>query len=258
MTAKKKTSADFEKEMIIYNAKIEAVEMSATCLDLIHAFTYAMSHKMQGACSISTSVKHNEFCKAHMQIEGSICQECYADDQLSYQKSTRVKMEKNDALLKSDIIPYESIPVLMPDTWPVLRFEAFGDIENTMQVINYLNIARKNPHMPCALWTKNLHILDIVFKTEEKPKNLQIGYSALFKDLPVTLRAVRKLHPYVDFVFNVVTLEYAKKHGIKANCARACGTTCGWKCYTGGHADGEVFEILHKDASKAVKAGLYE
>lgn len=257
MTEKTKTSADFEKEMIIYNAMHEAVSMSATCLEVIHAFTYAMQQKMEGAASVSTSVLENEFCKAHMQIDGSICQSCYAKTKLGYQKSTRIKMEKNDRLFKDNLIPWEDIPVLMPDTWEVLRFEAFGDIENETQVINYLNIARKNAHMDCALWTKNLHILDRVFETEKKPDNLEIGYSALFVDLPVTLRAVQRLHPYVDFVFNVISADYAKKNGIKANCMRSC-KKCGWKCYRGGHENGEVYEIIRKDSAKAVKAGLYE
>ena len=172
-------------------------------------------------------------------------------------------MENNDDLLKLNLIPYDEIPVLpvsIPEIdWnvEVLRFEAFGDLENVIQGINYINIATKNSHIDSALWTKNPRILKMTFEYVEKPSNLKIGYSSIFKDIVIRIEAIQRLYPFIDFTFNVVTLDGAKKDGHVPTCMRSC-RACGFKCYKGTHESNTVIEMLHADSKQAVKQGLYQ
>ena len=140
-------------------------------------------------------------------------------------KTLDAALVNNARILTSQVLPSEVLP-LIPVKY--FRFEAFGDIINAAQVINYFNIAKKNPETLCALWTKNPQIIAQAIELgHAKPLNLQIVLSSPILNRP--LRAVTSSkYDFIDKIFTV----YDKQHaaGVGINCgARSC-LACG-RCY---------------------------
>ena len=141
--------------------------------------------------------------------------------------NSRLALEKNADILTSVIIPQEDMPRLYSESG-YFRFEAFGDLINEIQVVNYFNMAAANPHMKCALWTKNPFIIARAIEKYglEKPQNLVILASSYFVNeiMPFTKYA------FIDKVFTVYTKKFAEENGVEINCGgRACAE-CG-RCY---------------------------
>lgn len=187
--------------------------------------------KMEYMISISTSVKENEHCRARAKNPLTICHKCYADRQLSYQKSTAEKYARNTKVLTSRVLDFDELPVLNAI---YCRFEAFGDLNNEIQAQNYMNICRKNPRTAFALWTKNPFYIAKAFKQfgGKKPSNLVIIFSSIVIDRPANFEALKRLFPFIDKMFTVFrSEESAAAAGMKINCgARKC-FTCG-RCYS--------------------------
>lgn len=173
--------------------------------------------------SLSTSVKENKYCQARCDIDGSICQKCYANTMFEYRKTMNDKYKINTEVLTSTIMPVESWPIINA---AFIRLEAFGDLNNDIQVVNYFNLCKANPHAMFALWTKNPHLIDkAISNGNEKPKNLVIILSSLFINRKSEVR-----YSFVDKIFTVYDKESAKLNKVKINCgARNC-LTCG-RCY---------------------------
>lgn len=188
------------------------------------SITTDMTGKMNGMGSINTSCLVNSFCLAHRNTKGSICQGCFAFRQLKRYLSQDVVYQENMKTLSSGIIPMEELPFL---NYGYFRIEAFGDIENLNQCINYLNLIKKNPHCNFAWWTKNPIILNLALKKldNKKPKNLQVILSSLYTNKPQANQFW-----FVDKVFTVYDKEFIKQNNININCgARNC-LGC-LKCY---------------------------
>ena len=176
--------------------------------------------KMKGLGSLSTSVLLNEQCKKNALIEGSICQKCYAIKQLKcFKKNFPEAMEHNTKILTSGIIPKKYLPVI---NFKYFRFEAFGDLNNTTQFINYINICNKNKSTNFAIWTKNPHIIDEVINElgYKKPKNLIIIVSSLFinNQFNLDLYHYSKRYSFIDKIFTVYDKNYIKENDININC----------------------------------------
>lgn len=186
-------------------------------------FTTKHSGKMTGMVSISTSVTTNERCAKNAQIEGSICQKCFAAKQMRVFPTMEKPMVENQRILTADIIPMEKLPIINN---LYFRFEAFGDLNNTTQVKNYFNICYKNPRVKFALWTKNPDfIAQAIADGYEKPENLNIVLSSLFIN-----QERKNVFPFVDKVFTVYDPTYIEENEIEINCgARNC-FDCGL-CY---------------------------
>lgn len=186
-------------------------------------FTVNHSGKMSGMCSISTSVTTNERCKKNAQIEGSICQKCFASKQMKVFPSMEKPMVKNQDILTTSIIDTDLLPNM---NCLYFRFEAFGDLNNDIQVINYFNMCYKNPKTKFALWTKNPDFIkQAIEKGYSKPENLNIVLSSLFMNL-------ERKHKYdfVDKVFTVYDPQFIEENNVEINCgARNC-FDCGL-CY---------------------------
>lgn len=186
-------------------------------------FTTKHTGKMEGMASISTSVTTNERCAKNASIKGSICEKCFAAKQMKVFPSMEKPMIQNQKILTSGIIPSDQLPVI---NVLYFRFEAFGDLNNATQVINYFNICRKNPGVKFALWTKNPdYIAQAIKAGHEKPENLNIILSSLF------INKERKTkYDFVDKIFTVYDKEYIASENVEINCgARNC-FTCGL-CY---------------------------
>lgn len=185
-------------------------------------FCFDHAGKMSGMVSLSTSVKANPYCKAHCQVNGSICQKCYANTMFEYYKTMNDKYLNNTIALTENIIPVKDWPIINA---AYIRLEAFGDLNNETQVINYFNLCKANKHAKIALWTKNPHLIDNVIKSGyKKPSNLVIIVSSLF----INKVACYKNYSFIDKIFTVYDKETAKT--VNINCSARNCLTCN-RCY---------------------------
>ena len=191
-------------------------------MSLLH-ITEKMTGKMEGMMSLSTSCKTNPFCAKHAQVKGSICSKCYAQRQMKRYTNMSECFERNAEILTTNIIPDEYLPTINA---AFFRLEAFGDLINTTQVINYFNLCKKNPHTNFALWTKNPQL--IVPVATEKPNNLQIILSSIMIN-----KSVNNKYPFIDKIFTVYDQTTINKENININCGAKKCLTC-LKCYTKG------------------------
>ena len=186
-------------------------------------FTTNHSGKMSGMVSISTSVTTNERCKKNAETKGSICEKCFAAKQMRIFPSMKTPMERNQEILTSEIIPLEKLPIINNIYF---RFEAFGDLNNDIQVINYFNLCYKNPNVKFALWTKNPDFIQsAIDQGYQKPSNLNIVLSSLFIN-----KERKAVHDFVDKVFTVYDPEHIKENNVEINCGSKNCFTCGL-CY---------------------------
>lgn len=194
-------------------------------MGLLH-ITEKMTGKMEGMMSLSTSCKTNPFCAKHAEVKGSICEKCYAQRQMKRYKNMAQCFERNAEILISSVIPMEYLPTL---NVAFFRFESFGDLINTTQVINYFNICKKNPYTKFALWTKNPQLIKPV--ATEKPENLQIVLSSMLIN-----KSAKSKYTFIDKVFTVYDQETIDKKNININCGAKKCLTC-LKCYTKGETE---------------------
>jgi len=178
-----------------------------------------MTAKLEFVPVLSTSVKDNKFCQCRRNIDGSICQKCFADATLNQYSDLERLLHGNYEILNSTIIPVNEWPVI---PFVIARYEAFGDPETENCVINYINCSLANPHVSFALWSKNIGVLKRVFidRGIKKPKNLQIIGSSLY---PNKIDERLLTYSFVDRVFTVFTAKYAIENKVNINCGwRKC------------------------------------
>lgn len=178
--------------------------------------------KMKGMQSLSTSCKTNLNCAKNALIEGSVCAKCYAQRQMKIYKNLSPCLERNAEIVTSRVLEDNELPIINA---VYFRFESFGDLINTTQVINYFNICKKNPDVHFALWTKNPFLIKEV--ADQKPENLNIILSSLFINDEASIKNL----PFIDKIFTVYDKDTIKEKNIDINCgARSC-LEC-HKCYT--------------------------
>ena len=185
---------------------------------------YTTSHtgKMSGLQSVSTSVVLNKGCQNRAKKAGCICSKCFAASLVNQYSSLDKCLQENHRILTGSILPASVLP-LIPSRY--FRFQAFAELTNYKEVVNYFNIAKKNPDTLCALWTKCPGIIaKAISLGYEKPANLQIVLSSPLINKPV--KVVK--YPFIDKVFTVYDKKGAK--AVNINCgARSC-LSCG-RCY---------------------------
>lgn len=186
-------------------------------------FTTKHTGKMAGMASISTSVTTNERCKKNASIKGSICEKCFAAKQMKFYPSMENCMVENQRILTSEILPLEKLPIINN---LYFRFEAFGDLNNDIQVINYFNMCYKNPRVKFALWTKNPDFIEAaIAQGYAKPENLNIVLSSLF----INKERVNK-YDFVDKIFTVYDPKHIEENNVNINCGANNCFSCGL-CY---------------------------
>lgn len=184
--------------------------------------TTAHNGKMDGMQSLSTSPWKNIQCERNCKIENAICNHCFSRKQMKAFPTMEKPLATNYEILTSRILPVYELPIINA---LYFRFEAFGDLANEIQVINYFNICRANPHVKFALWTKNArHVKKAIEAGHEKPENLNVIYSSLFVNDCADIERIKKRYPFIDKVFTV----YDEEHG--ANVAINCGARKCLKC----------------------------
>lgn len=190
---------------------------------------YTLNHKgkMAGMMSLSTSCTCNTYCKKRSENKETVCSHCYAQRQMKIYKNLEKCLIKNTEILTQKVLEDYELPIINA---LYFRLEAFGDLNNTTQVINYFNLCKKNPGVRFALWTKNLWLIDSVINHDHinKPRNLNIIYSSPF--LNESNENIFVLYPFIDKVFTVYEKEFIKKNDIEINCGAKNCLTCA-KCY---------------------------
>ena len=196
-----------------------------------------MSGKMSGIPSISSACFCNALCKARAAKDSMICKHCFAMKTTARYKALAEHLKDNYELLTSRVLSDDELPKFSYAVGMV-RIESFGDIANVIQAMNYLNIARINPHVRFGWWTKNPGFISAALKALgiEKPENVRIIYSSPIVNDSVKYENVVKAFPFVDSVFTVYDKKTVKSQNIEINCgARSCAA-CG-RCYFGNEHD---------------------
>jgi hypothetical protein len=185
---------------------------------------YTINHtgKMAGLQSLSSSIVLNPNCVRRMQKQDSICSKCFAAAMMNRYKDLDRCLQENTPILTGSILPDSVLPVI-PSRY--FRFEAYADLNNWIQFVNYRNIAAKNPDTLCALWTKNPHIIaQALERGYTIPANLQIVLSSPLVNKPIKTTK----YAFIDKIFTVYDKTAAKD--VNINCgARSC-LACG-RCY---------------------------
>lgn len=138
-------------------------------------FNMNMSGKMAGINCLSTSNLANPYCAARKKNPDCICSKCYADSTCRRYSALQNNMLRNTEILTTTLFLVEDMPRVNAQ---IFRLEAFGDLVNATQCINYFRLAAANPRTNFALWTKNPGIVRQALKTESKPENLVILLSS--------------------------------------------------------------------------------
>lgn len=196
-------------------------------MEAIYGIHFTVKHtgKMAGMLSLSTSVIDNPICKARSKVKGSICEKCFAMNMMNrYDERFHNAFKRNTEILTSQLIPVKEWPIVNAS---IFRLEAFGDLQNWLQVENYFNFARRNPKTIFALWTKNPEFINECIESgAKKPKNLIIIQSSCF----INKQDAAK-YDFVDKVFTVYDKPYIKENQVDINCgARNCNTCR--RCYS--------------------------
>lgn len=180
--------------------------------------------KMSGMYSLSTSCCNNKYCMEYAKDKNKICSKCYAQTQMKMYKALKSRLADNTELLTTELIDKAKLPLINA---LYFRFEAFGDLNNELQVINYFNICNKNKSVHFALWTKNPFIIQKVLDAGyKKPQNLIIILSSHF----LNVVADKSKWDFVDKVFTVYTKDYIAEHNVEINCGAKSCFKC-HKCY---------------------------
>lgn len=159
-----------------------------------------------------------------------VCAFCFADSTMDRRPSVQDALTRNTELLTTSIIDYNDIPFI---NRLFFRFESFGDLHNTIQAINYINIARKNPNCTFAWWTKRPAIIEQAMKEleiTELPANIICIFSSYYLNMINT--EIHKRFDFINIVFTVFDKWYLIEHTeIEITCGKRQCMNC-FQCYT--------------------------
>lgn len=213
-----------------------------------------MEGKMEGVWSLSTSCTSNLLCQKYHKIKGSICEKCYAHTLMELRKALEEKGKRNAEILTKEYLTLMKSTPDIPEKVKYFRFEAFGDVQNSIQMMNYVMIALQNPNTRFALFSKNYRLVLEFFKGDTTvPKNLTVVVSSLFINRPIRsevfYKNCRGFAPGQLKVFTVYDYEYLKEHPeVEINCGSRSCLSCG-KCYEKNTLVG-IREILKTQQEK--------
>ena len=207
--------------------------------------------KMEGVKSLSTSVLLNPNCQKNRTVRGSICSHCYADTLAKMYSALGSRLERNTKELTTRFLGSADFEYLEKElkTEEIFRFEAFGDINNEMQLRNYFRICERFPKVRFALYTKMYELVYNYIAKNGIPSNLNLILSSLKVNQELSKEPFEKLgvfKPGQVKVFTVYDKKYIKEHPeLTINCgARSCNRCR--LCYLETKAE-QVHEILKSD-----------
>ena len=199
-----------------------------------------MSGKMENIPSISTSCRKNTYCveRCNSNDDNCICTHCFAVKTLSGYSGANLDkvLSWNYEILTNEILPTDVLPIFNNKN-DIVRFESFGDLQNAIQAINYLNIAILNPHIMFALWSKNMWILKTAIDyIGFIPSNVVIIESSPYIDADFT-----KSFDFVEKVFLVDSIASEKINCCDGIVNRKCNECR--RCYA-HNGENEIHELL--------------
>lgn len=205
------------------------------------------SGKMEGIKSLSTFKNFNENCKRLAKNPLSICSHCYVDGTIKrYETKQGNNLEKalvdNHKLLTSRLLTKEEIIRLSLFNENYFRFESFGDLNNDIQLENFVNIAKYYKNTQFALFTKHYDIVYRYVKNKKMPSNINLVLSGIFLNNPFNTAIVGYIKKYHKntITFVVYDEETAQETNTRINCQKKCGTCL--NCYK----KGKKFDVVEK------------
>lgn len=198
-----------------------------------------MTGKMEGIAAISTSCKMNTYCQMRINSDDPdcICTHCFARLTLNNYSGTDKNTAWNYELLTSAILPLEVLPIFNSKN-DIVRFEAFGDLENALQLVNYFHIAQLNPGITFACWTKNPWIVSAaVDYCDGKPENIIIIESA-----PTIDKIVTPSNEWIDKTFTVLRTDGDSRINCCDGTVKRHCNECR-RCYR-KDTENEIYELL--------------
>lgn len=225
---------------------------------------HSMKKKLEYFHSFNTYCGMNERCIARHAAGETICKKCYSFTLTAIYDALLNKLIKASFLFCNEIIESQDMPVLNHGI-DFERLESFGDINNRIQAINYINLCVKNDHMRFTLWSKNPDIMYAAFLEKGfKPKNMVLIYSSpkINKiDKSVIGKYIINGKDIIDRIFTVYTAEYAILNNIQIHCINSHCISC-MRCYKGNaFYVNEIVKIQQKyylDLKAAKNAGSDE
>lgn len=198
-----------------------------------------LTGKMKKVRAISSYAGQNPNCMAMMKNKDTVCSHCYAYKQVEsgVYPNQRTCLERNGKALSSQLLK------VVPDLTKlkhhdIFRFESHGDVINVTNARNYIRIAKANPTIKFAAWTKRPLIWKAAIEKEGKPDNLNLVYSSPKLNKPMT--NIREQFPFFDVVFTV----YEKGVNTGNNFLCSCGPESCNKCRFCYTKHGNVAEAL--------------
>lgn len=204
--------------------------------------------KMEGIQSISTSVLLNPNCQERQKIKGTICSKCYAENMAQMYSGLSARLARNTKTLTTKILSDEELPDVSDQK--IFRLESFGDINNKIQLQNYINLAKKNSGTRFTLWTKMYKLAYEFFSEHEVPENFTLIISSLMINKKTDISRFKELGKFRKGqlkVFTVYDLGYVKEHWeeMDLNCGSRFCFGCRL-CYDLNEVE-EINEILKSD-----------
>jgi len=208
-------------------------------------YTTQHTAKMAGVLSLSTDINLNPICNGRRAVAGSICSLCFSarmwDNETGRYRKNNKAFARNTEILCGRLLNDSEIPVINPAVWPLFRFEAYADLQNVTQVLNYFKIARKNPGVRFALFTKNPGYISKAVTVAPVPANLQIVLSSMALNTPTN----GERFPFVNKVFTVYDNETITRDGVQINCGGRSCMGC-QLCYKPNPAGVAVMQVREK------------
>lgn len=188
--------------------------------------------KMTGVMCVTTSPYDNPRCLARHKNCDMVCRGCFSLKGLSFKKNVRKAYSSNsDILSKREITELELSEIkYLIDFYGVryFRFESHGDLINELHYINYVKIAKNNPGVNFALWSKNFDIIEKVEKigVYRHPVNMKLIQSSVYLN-----EFELNSSDLADKVFTVFDKHFIENHSnLNINCGSRKCSECGL-CY---------------------------
>ena len=194
-----------------------------------------LTGKLKGFQAINTNTLTNEFC-SKMRETDAICKACYSAKMLEgVRKNCAEPWQRNSDLLSESVLSDDKLPVINAHSF---RFHAHGELINLTHLVNYVNIAKKNPFTTFALWTKRTNLVhEYVKEYGPMPDNLIMIYSN-----PKTHIVQHKIPTHFDKVFNALERNAITAAG-ETDCTGESCIKC-MACYRKGNNQDVIVEHI--------------
>ena len=182
--------------------------------------------KMTSIPSISTNKKMNAHCMkmAESGNPDCICTHCYVDRTMKMYPRLNDSLSNNTRVFTSRELTDSEITRISNFflNISIARFESFGDLNNEIQLSNYVRIAANAKHTKFALYTKQYAIVKRFFESGKKfPSNLTLVLSSPFIDHVLLDTLVNEFKEYHSRVITFTVTRDKANHDI--NCGgRRC------------------------------------